>query len=85
MSKFFKVVNSRAITQRTNSLNRKILLRYNGLNIWEIYGSVHYREIRFNMLKPRAPKLLFEKTTQAEKFSGKVFVYGDAAKRLCRW
>jgi hypothetical protein len=41
------------------------------------YGPVHYREIRFDMLKSRATKLLFEKITQTEKFSDKIFVCGN--------
>ncbi|MDR0820777.1 MAG: hypothetical protein LBN19_04640 [Endomicrobium sp.] len=88
MSKFFKVVNSKAIA-KGQFPEQKVLLRYNGLNVGEIEmrndSLVHYREIRFNMLKPRAMKLLFEKIPQTKKFSDKVFVYGIADKRFGRW
>ncbi|MDR3092598.1 MAG: hypothetical protein LBU33_01630 [Endomicrobium sp.] len=88
MSKFFKVVNSRIIAKKQFP-EQKVLLRYNGLNVGEIEmrndSPVHYREIRFNMLKPRAMKLLFEKIPQTKKFNDKVFVYGVADKRFGRW
>jgi hypothetical protein len=70
-------------------LPKKVLLRYSGLDVGGIEmrkdGSVHYREIRFNMLKARAMKLLLERIPQTKEFSNKIFVYGVADKRLGRW
>jgi hypothetical protein len=48
---------------------QKVLLRYNGLNIVEIENEVHCREIRVNMLKARAMKLLFEKSCKLKNLA----------------
>ncbi|GHT06504.1 hypothetical protein AGMMS49573_06060 [Endomicrobiia bacterium] len=42
-------------------------------------------QFRFNILKPRTMKLLFEKIPQTKKFSDKIFVYVVADKRFGSW
>jgi len=68
---------------------QKVIFKYNGLNLAELEmrndTPIHYREIRFNMLKPRAMKLFFEKIPLTKKYSERVFVYGNASKTFGRW
>lgn len=60
-----------------------------GKNIGELEmrndSKVHYREVRFNMLKPRVMKLLFNTIPRTGKLNDKVFIYGNAVKRFGRW
>lgn len=83
-----EVCNSKAISTG-NFPEQKILLRYKGVNLGEIEmrndSPVHYREIRFNMIKPRVMALLFEGIPQTKTYSKLVLVYGNAAKRFGRW
>jgi len=82
-----EVCNSRAIS--TGQMpEQKVLLRYNGRNLGELEmrndGEIHYREVRFNMIKPRAMSLLF--TLQMIRgYNEKVLVYENAANRFGRW
>jgi len=68
---------------------QKVIFKYDGLNLAELEmrndTPIHYREIRFNMIKPRAMKLFFEKIPRQAKFSDRVHVYGNASKTFGRW
>ncbi len=82
------VLNSSAISS-TSMPEQKVILRYAGLNLGEIEmrndSIVHYREIRFNMLKPRVMNLLYGKIPQTAKYGVHVLVYGNANKHFGRW
>ena len=45
-------------------------------------SEVHYREIRFNMQKPRFMRLLFANFHDPIEMMSKVLVYGEAKKRF---
>lgn len=83
-----EVCNSRAITAGQMP-EQKVLFRYNGLNLGELEmrndSEVHYRQIRFNMLKPKVMDLLFTLIPLTDKFNKRVWVYGNAGKRFGRW
>lgn len=83
-----EVVNSRAIT-KTQTPEQKVLFKYNGRNLAELEmrndSPIHYRQIRFNMLKPRMMALLFDKIELTQKYSDKVYVYGEASKKFGKW
>ncbi len=87
LSDNFEVQNSqaRSIWQFPE---QKVILRYNGNNVWEIEmrndSETHYREIRFNMMKVKFMKLIFEKIKNKSKFCDNVFVYWEATKRFWR-
>src|SRR3990167_2918767 len=75
--------------RRTGEISeQKILLRYNGINLGELEmrndSEIHYREIRFNMIKPKVMEILFGKIPMTKKFNGKVSIYGNAPKRFGR-
>ena len=48
-------------------------------------GYPHYREIRFNMIKPVVINLLFTKMTKFTFYNDKVLVYENANKKFGRW
>jgi len=85
-----EVCNSSAAGAGTTP-EQKVLLRYKGVNLGEIEmrndSKVHYREIRFNMIKPKAMDLLFEKIPKTGTYGkeNKIFIYGKASKRFGRW
>src|SRR3989338_4628097 len=83
-----EVCNSRAISAGQMP-EQKVLLRYNGKNLGELEmrndSEVHYREVRFNMIKPKVMELLFEKIPMNKKFNETVLVYGNAPRRFGRW
>jgi hypothetical protein len=83
-----EVSNSRAITL-DQTPEQKVLLRYNGINVGELEmrneSATHYREIRFNMIKPKVMSLLFEKIPKTSEYNDLVYVYGNAAKTFGRW
>lgn len=84
----FEICNSRALTT-SQTPEQKVLFRYEGLNLGELEmrndSPVHYRQIRFNMIKPKVMALLFEKLPLTSRFSDRVLVYGNASKRFGRW
>lgn len=84
----FEVCNSKARSSGQMS-EQKVLFRYNGKNVGELEmrndSTQHYREVRFNMLIPKAMELLFAKIKLAHKYSNLVLVYGNAARRFGRW
>jgi len=83
-----EVCNSRAISAGQFP-EQKVLFRYEGKNLGEVEMRNdrvdHYREIRFNMVKPRAMKLLFTHIHQTSQFGEYVLVYGKANKKFGRW
>lgn len=83
-----EVCNSKAISAGQMP-EQKVLFRYKGINLGELEmrndSPVHYREVRFNMIKPKVMALLFSKIPLTMKFNEKVFVYGNAPKRFGRW
>ena len=83
-----EVCNSRALTTGQTP-EQKVLFRYKGLNLGELEmrsdSVIHYRQIRFNMIKPKVMALLFEMLPLTSKFNDKVWVYGNASKRFVRW
>ncbi|MBI4186666.1 MAG: hypothetical protein HY530_04055 [Chloroflexi bacterium] len=83
-----EVCNSRALTAGQTP-EQKVLFRYNGLNMGELEmrndSEIHYREVRFNMIKPKVMNLLFTKIPLVKEFSDKVWVYGNASKRFGHW
>jgi len=83
MSKIFEVSNSRSRTPVQFS-NQKVIFKYNGVTLGEIEmrndSSIHYREIRFNMLKSKVMAMLFGNIANKQEFHDKLIVYGDAIK-----
>lgn len=83
-----QVGNSRAISAGQTP-EQKVIFKHNGKNLGELEmrndSVVHYREVRFNMIKPVVMKLLLEKIPMTAQYSDKVLVYGNAAKRFGRW
>jgi hypothetical protein len=83
-----EVCNSRALTMGQIP-EQKVLFRYNRQNLGELEmrndSATHYRQIRFNMLKPKVMALFFEKLPLTSRFNDKVWVYGNAIKRFGHW
>lgn len=83
-----EVCNSKARTA-DQTPEQKVLFRHNGLNLGELEmrndSAIHYRQIRFNMLKPKVMALLFATLPLTSKYNDKVWVYGDASRRFGRW
>jgi hypothetical protein len=81
-----EVVNSRAISAGQFP-EQKVLFRYKGMNVGELEmrndSERHYKEIRFNMIKPKVMELLFM-IPMTKKYSKKVLIYGDAIKWFSR-
>ncbi|MBM3326854.1 MAG: hypothetical protein FJY65_07735 [Calditrichaeota bacterium] len=78
-----EVCNSKAITSNQTP-EQKVLFRFEGTNLGELEmrndSIVHYREIRFNMIKKKVMKLLFDKIRQVQKYNDRVLLYGEAIK-----
>lgn len=83
-----EVCNSKAIISGQTP-EQKVLFRYGGVNVGEVEmrneSLVHYQEIRFNMIKPKIMKLLFEKIPLTAQFNESVLVYGNAPRHFARW
>lgn len=88
MSESLEVCNSRAISAGQTP-EQKVLFRYKGINLGELEmrndSPAHYREIRFNMIKPKVMSFLFEKIPLAKRYNDLVLIYGYAEKRFGRW
>lgn len=84
----FTVENSQA-RAKGQFPEQKVILKHKWLNVGEIEmrndSVIHYRQIRFNMIKPRFMDLLFENFTDGEEFFKWVLVYGSAKKKFGRW
>lgn len=88
MSEKLEVCNSRAISAGQTP-EQKVLFRYKGKNLGELEmrndSPVHYREIRFNMVKPKVMEFLFKEIPLTKKYSNRVLLYGEAYKKFGRW
>lgn len=88
MAENLEITNSQA-RQTGQFPEQKVLFKFEGTNLAELEmrndSPVHYREIRFNMVKPKAMKLLFSKITLAKNYNDKVILYGDAIKHFGHW
>ena len=88
MSEKLEVCNSRAISAGQTP-EQKVLFRYNGKNLGELEmrndSPVHYREIRFNMVKPKVMEFLFKEIPLTKKYSNLILLYGDVYKKFGRW
>lgn len=83
-----EVCNSKAITAGQTP-EQKVLFRYKGKTLGELEmrndSPIHYREVRFNMMKPKIIEALFDNIELVRSYSSNVRVYGNAAKRFGRW
>lgn len=81
----FSVHNSKAKTASQFD-DQKVLFKYQNNNVAELEmrndSLAHYREVRFNMYKPRAMNLLFEKITESKTYNDDVILYGAAIKKF---
>jgi hypothetical protein len=88
LSDNFEVANSRAI-RVGDTAEQKVIFKYRGTNAAELEmrndSAVHYREIRFNMMKPRVMALLLDKLPVTAQYNEKVMVHGNASKMFGRW
>jgi len=88
MADNFEVTNSKA-RQAGQFPEQKVIFKFEGKNLAELEmrndSPVHYREIRFNMVKPKAMKLLFSKITATHNYNDKVILYGEAIKHFGHW
>jgi len=88
MAENLEVTNSRAITTGQFP-EQKVIFKFEGINLAELEmrndSETHYREIRFNMYKPKAMKLLFSKITSKQNYNDKVILYGEAQRHFGRW
>ena len=70
-------------------MEQKVLFKYKGINLAELEmrndSLKHYRQIRFNMVKPKMVHLLFKMITLKKEHNSLVYVYGNAAKKFGRW
>ncbi len=87
MADNFEVTNSKA-RQLGQFPEQKVLFRFEGTNLAELEmrndSLIHYKEIRFNMYKPKAMKLLFSNITATKNYNKKVILYGEAIKHFGR-
>lgn len=87
-SNLVTVENSRARNAYQVS-EQKVIFKYQGINLAELEmrndSVVHYRQIRFNMIKPRMMKLLYDNIPFQSKYNDKVLVYGKADRKFGRW
>jgi len=83
-----EVVNSQA-RRKGNFAEQKVVFLYNKTTLAELEmrndSIKHYKQVRFNMLKPKAMYLLLKKLPITLKYNEKVLVHGDASKKFGRW
>lgn len=88
MTDNLEVKNSQAI-QAGQFPEQKVIFKSEGKNLCELEmrndTKTHYREIRFNMYKLKAMKLLYSKITLRQNYNDDVIVYGEAIKHFGRW
>ena len=82
------VVNSRAISYHQTP-EQKVVFKYESFNLGEIEmrndTPIHYREIRFNMLKRKFMEMVFDNIKLKAKYNEFVYVYGDAIHKFGKW
>ncbi len=68
---------------------QKVIFKYNNKNLAELEmrndSELHYRQVRFNMIKPRMMLLLYDKIPFSKLFNDNVLVYGKAGKKFGNW
>ena len=68
---------------------QKVLFRHNGLNLGELEmrndSELHYRQIRFNMIRPKVMGLLLAQIPVSRTLNDKVLIHGNATRRFGRW
>ena len=83
-----EVSNSKAIA-KNQVPEQKVIFKYEGRNLAELEmrndSKIHYRQIRFNMLKPRMLNLLFDNIPKTNDFNERILVYGNASKKFGNW
>jgi hypothetical protein len=83
-----EVCNSRAISIDQKP-EQKVLFQYKGINVGELEmrneSPIHYRQIRFNMIKPKVMDLLFTHILKSDEYNHLVYLYGNASKTFGRW
>ncbi len=88
MAESLEVANSKA-RQAGQFPDQKVIFKFGGTNLAELEmrndSPTHYREIRFNMVKPKAMKLFFAKITHTQNYNDKVILYGEAIKHFGHW
>lgn len=87
-TEFLEVDNSKKRSEGQMDA-QKVVFKYNGINLGELEmrndTPIHYREIRFNMIKPMVVKLLFDKIPLTKKYNDRVFMYGNTPRKFGRW
>ena len=82
------VTNSKARTL-TQFPDQKVVFKYNDATLGELEmrndSQIHYKEVRFNMLKPKTMDFLFENITDKRTFHEKIIIYGEAVKHFGKW
>ena len=88
MGEAFTVENSQA-RNRNQYPEQKVLFRHMGRNVGELEmrndSPRHYQEVRFNMNKAPAVRLLLANITDTDEFSDEVRVYGEAIRTFGNW
>ena len=88
LSRKLTVENSQA-RQKGQVDEQKVLLKYQNINIAEIEmrndSKIHYKEIRFNMYKPRVMNILFEGMGKPKQWKKDIFLYEQAKKKFGNW
>ena len=88
LSKKLTPENSKA-RQKGQVDEQKVLLKSNSISIGEIEmrndSRIHYREIRFNMYKPRVMNILFEGMGKPKQWKKDIFLYKQAQKKFGNW
>lgn len=85
MAENLEVTNSQA-RQVGQFPEQKVVFRFEGTNLAEVEmrndSPGHFGEIRFNMSKPKAMKLLMDKIPQTQDYNDQVVVHGEAIKHF---
>ncbi len=88
MGEAFIVENSQARTVAQYP-EQKVLFKHMGRNVGELEmrndSRQHYQEVRFNMNKEPAVRLLFASITDTDDFSDEVRRYGEAIRTFGNW
>lgn len=88
MAQHLEVCNSTARTA-TQVPEQKVLFRHNGLNLGELEmrndSELHYRQIRFNMIRPKVMGLLLAQLPMNRSLNEQVLIHGNATRRFGRW
>jgi hypothetical protein len=88
MSENLVVANSQAL-HKGQFPEQKVVFKFNGTTLAELEmrndSVLHYREIRFNMLKPKAMALLYSKINTKKNFNDEVVLHGDAIRHFGHW